>query len=207
MPFTEFKTLSDVQREYGVKYAEEDFLQFGQASPSQQFLDELEFNRRHFDVSSSEAARCENLIYPVLREVYKGHSDRFSLWSHTTISWDNRLYGAPDYLFATKSELGKTVVGRPLVIVVEAKRNDFEVGWAQCLAELVAAQRLNGDAQLPVFGVVTDGEVWQFGRLIGDRFTKNRSRSTVDDIAEILAAFAWMLNAAPDAASLQTSNA
>jgi hypothetical protein len=206
MPFTEFKNLADVQREFDITYAEDEFLQFADAAPSPEFLDDLEFNRNHFDVSSSEAARCENIIYPVLREVYKAHSERFALWSHTTISCDSRLYGTPDYLIATKSPLGKTVVGRPLVIVVEAKRNDFEQGWAQCLAELVAAQRLNGDLQFPVFGVVTDGEVWQFGRLMGDRFTKNRSRLTVDNVGDVLRAFAWILDTATQAAALEPSN-
>jgi hypothetical protein len=38
--------------------------------------------------------------------------------------------------------LGKTVLEAPMVIVVEAKKNDFEQGWGQCLAELAASQKL-----------------------------------------------------------------
>jgi hypothetical protein len=38
---------------------------------------------------------------------------------------------------ATKSELGKKVLESPLLAVVEAKKNDFEQGWGQCLAESV----------------------------------------------------------------------
>lgn len=75
----------------------------------------------------------------------------------------------------TRSELGKTVVGSPLILLVEAKKNDFEQGWGQCLAELVAAQKINDDAGFPVYGIVTDGTLWQFGRLIGDTFTQNRT--------------------------------
>ena len=85
------------------------------------------------------------------------------------------MNGVPDYFISTRSELGKTVVGSPLILLVEAKKNDFEQGWGQCLAELVAAQKINDDAAFPVYGIVTDGTLWQFGRLIGDTFTQNRT--------------------------------
>ena len=49
------------------------------------------------------------------------------------------------------------------MIVVEAKKNDFDQGWAQCLAELVVAQKINQDAKRPVYGIVTDANLWQFG--------------------------------------------
>lgn len=58
-------------------------------------------------------------------------------------------------------------------MVVEAKHNDFEQGWGQCLAELYAAQLLNDDAERSVYGIVTDGSFWQFGKLERDLFTKN----------------------------------
>lgn len=36
-------------------------------------------------------------------------------------------------------------------------------------------QKINDDTTLPVFGIGTDGTLWQFGRLIGDTFTQNRT--------------------------------
>ena len=72
---------------------------------------------------------------------------------------DSTLNGVPDYIFGTKSPLGKKVLGLPLVLIVEAKKNDFEQGWGQCLAELVAAQKINGTIEKPVYGIVTDGNV------------------------------------------------
>ena len=66
------------------------------------------------------------------------------------------LSGTPDYIIAAKSPLGKTELETPLVVVAEAKKNDFEQGWGQCLAELVAAQRLNRDPLFPVYGIVTE---------------------------------------------------
>ena len=48
-------------------------------------------------------------------------------------------------LFQQNLHWGKTVLGTPIIVVVEAKRNDFIEGWGQCLAELVAIQRINDD--------------------------------------------------------------
>jgi len=51
------------------------------------------------------------------------------------------LTGTPDYLISTKSELGKTVLGLPVLVVVEAKQNNFMEGWGQCVAELLAVHK------------------------------------------------------------------
>ena len=67
----------------------------------------------------------------------------------------------------------EVALAQPFVIVVGAKRNDFEQGWAQCLAELVAAQKLNGESHRPVHGIVTDGKLWEFGKLIEGTFIEN----------------------------------
>jgi hypothetical protein len=108
-----------------------------------------------------------------LREVYKGYADHYALWIKKPIVYDDVLSGTPDYFISTRSELGKLVVGTPLIMLVEAKKNDFEVGWGQCLSELVAAQKINADPDTPVYGIVSDGIRWQFGQLVGDIFTQN----------------------------------
>ena len=105
-------------------------------------------------------------------------------------------YGTPDYFVSTRSELGKTVVGSPLILLVEAKKNDFEQGWGQCLAELVAAQKINDNAAFPVFGIVTDGTLWQFGRLIGDTFTQNRTDFALANLSTLFGAVNSVFEAA-----------
>ena len=55
------------------------------------------------------------------------------------------------------------MVGTPLIILVEAKKNDFDQGWGQCIAEIIAAQKINADTDFPVYGIVSDGTLWQFG--------------------------------------------
>ena len=70
----------------------------------------------------------------------------------------------------------------PLIMMVEAKKNDFELGWGQCLAEMVAAQKINDNPDFPVYGIVTDGTSWEFGRLVGDLFTRNRTNFTLANL-------------------------
>ena len=194
MSFSDFKSVAQVQQAYTIKYDEADFIEPIDLKPSQLFIDEFEFNQRHIDISISEASRCENLLYPILREIYKSFVDRYTLWSHKTITFDSELTGTPDYLLATRSELGKTVLGLPIIAVVEAKQNDFLQGWGQCLAELVALQKINQNEETPVYGIVSDGEVWQFGKLVYQTFTKHRSSLTIADLNKLFGAIAFLLH-------------
>ncbi len=151
MASTDFNSIAQVQETFKIKYNEVDYLQYEDIEPSPAFLEEFEFSKQHINVFSSEAARCENVIYPILRDVYKNYVEWFALWSHESIAYNEELSGTPDYLISTKSALGKTVPGIPIIIVVEAKRNDFIKGWGQCLAELVAAQKTDSDDKKTVW--------------------------------------------------------
>ena len=111
------------------------------------------------------------------------------------ISYGAELSGTPDYLISTKSALGKTVPGIPIIIVVEAKRNDFVKGWGQCLAELVAAQKINDDTQSPIYGIVTDGELWQFGKLVENLFTRNTTVLAISDLKKVFGAIGYLMRA------------
>jgi len=196
MAFTDFNSPDEVQKAYQIKYVEEDFLVIMSVSAPEHFVQEFEFSNAYFDIFSSEASRCENVIYPILREVCKKFVDRYSLWSHKSIAADSILSGTPDYIIAKRSELGKNVLGRPLVLVAEAKQNDFTKGWGQCLAELVAAQKLNNNAQQTVYGIVTDAEVWHFGKLEDNVFTRNQTRMKIDELENVFGALYAMMELA-----------
>ena len=42
-------------------------------------------------VDCSEYAICENLIYPVLKEVWKAYSEYFVLWGHRSLNYEEKL--------------------------------------------------------------------------------------------------------------------
>ena len=196
MAFSDFKTISEVQEKFRITYSEDDFVKAEPSVPSIEFLQDFEFTREHINVFASEAARCEAIIFPVLKESYKAYADQYALWIKQSIAYDDVLNGTPDYFISTRSELGKTVVGSPLILLVEAKKNDFEQGWGQCLAELVAAQKINDDTAFPVYGIVTDGTLWQFGRLIGDTFTQNRTDFALANLPTLFGAVDSVFKAA-----------
>ena len=198
MAFSDFKHISEVQEKFRIKYTANDFFKVEAASPSAQFLQEFKFTIENINVFASEASRCESIIFPVLREAYKAYANTYALWIREPITYDETLSGTPDYLVATKSELGMTVVGTPLIILVEAKKNDFEEGWGQCLAELVAAQKINGTLDFPVYGIVSDGERWQFGKLVGDAFTQNRMSFSIDNLPTLFGAINAIFKAASE---------
>ena len=188
MAFRDYKHISQVQQEFQITAYEENFLEAQAKEPPAQFLAEFSFNQQYFDLYASEASRTELIILPLLREVYKAYVQQYELWVQKALNYDAQLRGTPDYLLATRSELGKRVLAMPLLIVVEAKRNDFEEGWGQCLAELVAAQRVNNDPQRPVYGIVTDGKRWEFGKLRQNIFIQNNEAYHVEQLAMLFGA-------------------
>ncbi len=199
MAFSDFKAIPEVQERFRIRHVENDFIETeNSVGPSEQFLQEFEFNREYIDVFASEGARCEAIIFPVLREVYKRYAEDYALWIKKPITYDDVLNGTPDYFISTRSELGKLVVGTPLIMLVEAKKNDFEIGWGQCLAELVAAQKINEDLEHPVYGIVSDGTLWQIGHLVGETFTQNRTSFSVDNLPVLFGAIDSVFRAASE---------
>jgi len=193
MAFSDFKVLSDVQQKYNIKYVENNFMNSQALSPSDSFLADFEFNKENIDIFSSEASRSEIIISPLLREIYKNHYVDYSFWIQKKISYDSTLSGTPDYIFSRRSALGKTVLEKPIVIVAEAKKSDFEQGWGQCLAELIALQKINENPHRAVYGIVTDGNLWQFGKLLEDTFTKDSGNFTIDNLSEVYGALEYLV--------------
>ncbi len=206
MAFSDFKTVPEVQEKFKITYAVDNFLGNEETlRPSEQFLQELEFSMQHIDVYASEGSRCETVIYPILREVYKEYADNYALWVKKSIVYDETLNGTPDYFVATRSEFGLRTVGKPLIILVEAKKNDFDQGWGQCLAELVAAQKINDTAEIAVYGIVSDGKWWEFGYLVGDAFVHNKRSFSVDDVPDLFGAVDAVFKAASAASKTKLS--
>lgn len=188
MAFSDYKNIEQVQTEFNIAYHEERFIKENDVQPSTIFLDEFAFNQTYLPIYSSEGARSEAVIFPIFREVYKPYAHAYELWIQRPLSYDQKLSGTPDYLVSTRSPLGKTVLTLPILIVVEAKRNDFEQGWGQCLAELVAAQKLNNAPEREVYGIVTDGKRWEIGKLLQNQFIQNVPGYTVEQLPQLFGA-------------------
>jgi len=170
MSFSNFKSLGATVKELQVIFTEDNFVKQSTFPVSEYFQQDLEYVMREGVVNNSEFAICENLIYPILKEVWKAYSSKFTLWSHQMLTCDDILSGYPEYVLAQRSPLGKVVFDKPYLLIVEAKQDNFDWGWGQCLAEMVAAQRLNGESAIAIFGIVSNGINWEFGKLEGNTF-------------------------------------
>lgn len=124
------------------------------------FLPERLRRLENFDLTFSERAK-ELLIDAFCEEVVEKHP-HLKIWKAAPLQSDD-LIGQVDYLIAPK----RAYLSTPLLCVVEAKKDDFEKGLAQCLVEMKACRWNNEQAgnQLDVYGIVTNGEVWKFYKL------------------------------------------
>jgi hypothetical protein len=192
MSFTSYKTLSQVVQEFQLSYQEQSFVQPIAFEINDYIRGELQFNLKELVIDSSEYALCENIIYPILREIWKAYKNDFMLWSHHPLESNGELSGTPDYLIAKRSVLGKIVFEHPYFIVIEAKKDNFSEGWGQCAAELVAIQKLNNNSHQPLFGIVTNAERWEFAKLQHTIFTKNINGFQIENLDDLFSAINYL---------------
>ena len=149
--------------------------------------------------SGSEKARSEYIIAPILAEVYRQMQDSINLFSGVEFEVDlaQELVGVCDFLFCLSPM--SLAIEAPVVSVVEAKKEDILRGIPQCLAEMVAAQCFNTQANRPIgtiFGVVTTGEIWKFMRLQGTSATVDSDEYFLIQTEKIVGILLWMLRTA-----------
>ena len=192
MPFSAYKTIDTVVKEFQITYTQSNFIIETEFNITDYFREDLEIVMQDGAADCSEFAICENRIYPVLKEVWKQYRRKFILWSHKSLTYDEKLSGFPEYILAKKSPLGNVVFDKPYFLLIEAKQDNFEAGWAQCMAEMIAAQRLNENPEQEVFGIVSNGDIWQLGKLKSNVFTRNQTFYTIQELDKLFAAINYV---------------
>lgn len=172
MPFSNFQTIDQVISKYPLEVKQESFLPEVEAALPDLLLENLRFSLAMRLPNDNEAFLAESLIFPLLQQAWKGHR-KLKLWSHRTISYNDELLGEPDYLIAAKPEgVTDRFLLTPMLAIAEAKKEDFEKGWGQCLIGMLTCQKINADDNLPIYGIVSNGLAWQFGKLEGKTLTQ-----------------------------------
>lgn len=113
-----------------------------------------------FDLHSTEQAKSL-LIDALLVEIVPNHP-RLKVWKAAPLETET-LIGVADYVIAPQ----RAYMATPLLCVAEAKRDDFERGRVQCIAEMIACDWLNRQEgwEIDVFGIVSNGQGWLFHKL------------------------------------------
>lgn len=187
MSYGTYKNIEQVAKKHQIAILVEPFVQPIPIIIDERFQQELAYVLQHLDVKMSEASISEFLVAPILKEIWKHYDDSLLLWSHVSLSVGEEFEGYPDYLFTKRTPLG-LVRDKPYVLVVEAKRDDFEGGWGQCLAAMLTAQKINDNEQIILQGSVSNGEVWQFGKLQARQFIRDPRLFTISALSDLFAA-------------------
>ncbi len=183
MDFKKYKSIDEVAIKFQLSIKKEEFITNIPPLAMPDLLKaDLQYITLNYPYNVSEAAIRETILFPILKEVWKRYDQTLMLWANKSISFSKELSGMPDYVVAKQSHLGKIVFGSPLLAVVEAKKDDFEGGWAQCLLEMYTIQKINNNPNLPVFGIVSNGDNWQFGKLENTQFTENTSDAFLQEM-------------------------
>ena len=106
----------------------------------------------------NEITRREFLIAPIMSFVR--HLTQAKLSSEYWIEINHQLRGSLDYYLKRENEL----------LVVEAKNADLTRAFTQLAVELVAIDKAEETEKEIIYGAVSTGQEWQFGRL--DRTNK-----------------------------------
>lgn len=179
MAFSDFKNITQVIRQYPLQLRRDRFLPDTKLELPAWFLANMNFSLDRQGTYESEQFFRESFIYPFLQLAWQRHL-QLQLWINQSITADPVLFGEPDYLISVwPAGVVDQLVNRPLLAVMEAKRQDFEAGWAQCLAAMLAAQRINAPTAEIIYGIVTTGISWEFGKLDGEQFVRDPRAYTI----------------------------
>jgi hypothetical protein len=100
---------------------------------------------------SSEAARREALVFPVIFEVAEITQAQIEI--EYPVDVNQYLKGELDYYLRAQKQM----------LVVEAKQADLTHGFTQLAAEMIALDQWT-ESDLPIiYGAVTTGDIWLFG--------------------------------------------
>jgi len=140
----------------------------------------------------SEKAHSEFIVAPILLASRDLSQDRVALYSGQRLDSDpaSGLTGECDFVLTLTPPL--PIMQAPVVCIVEAQKNDVDIGLGQCAAQMVGAQHVNARESTGIsriFGCVTTGETWQFLKLEHEALLIDNQRYYINAVGILLAVF------------------
>lgn len=194
MAFTNYKTIKAVKDKFAqIVVISTKFIpqNLPIVSPDFYLQREIDYNLETY--RSNEFYACENLVAPILRAVWRPYYHEINLWTHQMIRYDDDLSGIPDYMFTHLDKRQYEFLSYPLLATVEAKAENFEEGWGQCLAQMIAFREINQKPKMTIYGIVTTGKFWEFGKFENDTLTKHSISYAISNLSELLSILDYIL--------------
>jgi hypothetical protein len=190
MSYSEF-SLSKAKQEFSLTTVEKSniFGDVAELSGSNLLTETINYNLPIALASNSEKARSELIIAPILVDLRRQLQGKINLFSGIDFTVDDTrgLNGICDFIITKSPEI--LILTAPVIVVVEAKKENINGGLGQCAAEMVAAQIFNqqgGNEIKTIYGTVTTGSIWQFLKLEGQILSIDLSEYYLKDVNKIL---------------------
>jgi hypothetical protein len=203
MSYADF-TLSSVTRQFNLTLdtTTDLYSHVSEVAPDPAFLVRLEDEVSLALAVSTEKARSEFIIAPILSEVRRMSGRRISLLSGVefTVDPEKGLSGVCDYVITRSPQ--QFFIEAPVLMLVEAKNEDMKRGYAQCIAEMLAAQAFNareGVVCNTIYGAVTLGERWKFLELEGTTARIDAEDYYIEHVAKIMGILLHVTTGQPSA--------
>ena len=165
MAYSDFKTFDQINRELGIaiKADNECYHHIEPVKLTPWFIETMKMAYTKAIRINTESARQALIVDNVFIELNQHVPISFFLENTFNVDADKGLTGNPDGIIS-KSD-NQLYISAPVIVLVEAKKSDLGSGLPQCIAEMEAARLFNeqnGTPVSPIYGVVTDGVLWQF---------------------------------------------
>ncbi len=143
----------------------------------------------------SEKAKSEMIVMPILVELRNRNNKYFTIYSGDNLNVDDKLKGECDFILSKDTR--SFDINFPIIQVVEAKKNDIEIGIPQCAAQMVGAKKYNekrgNKAVNTIYGCVTTGDDWFFMRLT-DKIEIDDEKYYLGNLNKLLGIFQYILD-------------
>ena len=192
-------TLPQVEAKFELSIAQtrDAYAQISPIAPSEWLQTTLRIQSPLVVGRTSEKGRSEFMVAPVLVEVREIKDESIGLFSGVKFDVDKAagLHGYCDFILSRDALLD--VIRAPILFVTEAKKEDLNAGIAQCIAEMVAAERFNAAENKPIetiYGAVTDGNRWRFLSLKQKTVTIDLREWGIAELPHILGILVFMVS-------------
>ena len=189
MAYSDFKTLDQVHKELGITIRGDNklYLRIEPVVLTSWFRETMNMAYTKALRINTESARQALIVDNVLLEVSQHVTMSFFLDNAFNVESSKGLTGNPDGIISQSPN--DLYITAPVVVLVEAKKSDLGSALPQCVAEMEAARIFNEREGLeiaPVYGVVTDGVLWQFLSLQEQTVTIDSYLYNFDDGSKIV---------------------
>lgn len=189
MAYSDFKTFDQINQDLGIaiKAGSELYRHIQPVKLTAWFIETMKMAYTRAIRINTESSRQSLIVDNVLLELNQHIEISFFLENTFNVDADKGLTGNPDGIISTSDN--QLYITSPVIVMVEAKKSDLGSGLPLCIAEMEAARIFNerkGKPVSPIYGVVTDGVLWQFLSLQDSTATVDSYLYNFDDGSKIV---------------------